>query len=292
MAAEQPDASLAELAAEIPSATPDLVESVLEEYGDPAKDGAAESPDAVDDLETADGIRDLSVDESDIDADAVDADPDEAEVDDAGDVGIDDAEDDEDAVDADPGSDEDAGGDEDGDHDEDEDGSSDHRSAKPSYPDVDSLTAKQRRTLEAIRASPEATQGELAAELDVTAPTISNRVNSLPGFEWSQRETFVDEVLSGSTEPTAMDTATTTPDTDAEPADELAELVERLNALEAKVAAEEAEDETAAARPAAVLADPELLHKVVHACMESSAITEAEELRILEALLPTSTAEA
>lgn len=53
-AAKKPDASLAELADGIPSATPDLVEHVLDEYGDPASD--TDSMEPTDDRpETTDG---------------------------------------------------------------------------------------------------------------------------------------------------------------------------------------------------------------------------------------------
>jgi len=38
-AAEHPDASMEELASMVPSATTDLVERVLDKYGDPAEDG-------------------------------------------------------------------------------------------------------------------------------------------------------------------------------------------------------------------------------------------------------------
>lgn len=41
VAADRPDAPLEELAGEIPSATPELVERVLDEYGDPADDPGA-----------------------------------------------------------------------------------------------------------------------------------------------------------------------------------------------------------------------------------------------------------
>jgi hypothetical protein len=59
---------------------------------------------------------------------------------------------------------------------------------------------------------------------------------------------------------------------------ELMRLEERIAELEATLTDET--DETAA------FSDPELVHKVViHACMESDSISEAEELRILQSLL-------
>lgn len=53
VAEANPDAPLQELAAEIPSATPDLVERVLDEHGDPANTPAEEEP-AASDSTTAD----------------------------------------------------------------------------------------------------------------------------------------------------------------------------------------------------------------------------------------------
>lgn len=47
-AAEHPDASIDTIASEIPSATADLVEEVLEEYGDPAEEQSAETADGED----------------------------------------------------------------------------------------------------------------------------------------------------------------------------------------------------------------------------------------------------
>ncbi|MEF8828294.1 MAG: winged helix-turn-helix transcriptional regulator, partial [Haloarcula sp.] len=45
VAAEKPEASIEELAAEVPSATADLVERVLEEHGDPAEDDGTDAAD-------------------------------------------------------------------------------------------------------------------------------------------------------------------------------------------------------------------------------------------------------
>lgn len=45
VAAEKPDASLEELADEFPSATPELVERVFDEYGDPADDDSSDDGD-------------------------------------------------------------------------------------------------------------------------------------------------------------------------------------------------------------------------------------------------------
>lgn len=59
-AAEHPDASIDTIASEIPSATADLVEEVLEEYGDPAEEQSAETPDGEDTSTTTNVTPDLS----------------------------------------------------------------------------------------------------------------------------------------------------------------------------------------------------------------------------------------
>lgn len=128
VAAEQPDASLGEIADAVPGATLGMVERVLDEYGDPADTGENESADTAHDS---------------------------------------------------------------GEH----------------VPTLDALTEKQGETLYAIQSSPDATQRELAAELDVSAATISQRVNGIAGFEWSQREAFANDVLdaqAGSDDTSAM----------------------------------------------------------------------------------------
>lgn len=220
VAANNPDASMADLAAEVPSATPDLVERVLEQYGDPADDDAMPS-----------------TDESPMST----------------------------------GTDE------------------------PSRAD---LTEKQLETLRAIAAHPDAPQRELAEVLDVTAATVSNRVSDIPGFDWSDRAAFVDGMFDTddtleesdapadtdqSTESTAGDRPTTTeetPEMTPEQQTAMDDLSERVETIERQVA-ELADERT----EPALLSDPDLAHKVIHACMESDAITEDEELRILKALV-------
>lgn len=62
IAEDQPDASLDEIAAEVPSATVDLVENILEEYGDPGLD-ESDSEEAEDEAADDDEAPTLSLDE-------------------------------------------------------------------------------------------------------------------------------------------------------------------------------------------------------------------------------------
>lgn len=57
------------------------------------------------------------------------------------------------------------------------------------------LSEKQRRTLRALYERPDASQGDLAEELDVTRATISRRLNAIPGFEWTDRHAFAESVF-------------------------------------------------------------------------------------------------
>jgi hypothetical protein len=54
-------------------------------------------------------------------------------------------------------------------------------------PKIEDLTPKQQETLLTIQENPDATQRELAEILDVSAPTVNNRVNAISNFEWEQR---------------------------------------------------------------------------------------------------------
>ncbi len=65
-----------------------------------------------------------------------------------------------------------------------------------SIPEPDEVTEKQLETLHAIRDWPNATQATLAERLGVTSATISQRVNSIDGFDWATRRAFVDRFFA------------------------------------------------------------------------------------------------
>ncbi|WP_058997672.1 winged helix-turn-helix domain-containing protein [Haloarcula sp. CBA1127] len=250
VAAENPEASIAELAAEVPSATAELVERVLEEHGDPAE---------ADETETADQSQ------------------------------------------------------------------SEPSTESQSYPAPADLSSTERETIRAIQHHPTASQRDLAEKLGVTASTVSNRVNGIDGFDWANREAFANAVFSdGEAESATIsdETATQVPDTqspestdnpdgadsqagpDTAPDDgnrsprevetaagevntTLTTFQSTVEDLSAQLAELEGQVETVtdgggSPQP---FQDPELVHKVVHACMDSDKISEEEELRILDSLL-------
>jgi len=142
------------------------------------------------------------------------------------------------------------------------------------YPDREDISERQIRTLQAIAAHPDATQRDIASFLDVTAATVSNRVNSLPSFDWEDRRTFVREVLDLDVIPGSDRTADAG---EGELYETVQELRDRVDRLERRHAGETSRDEPRKAP----FDDPELARKVIHLCLESEAITDEEEQRIL-----------
>ncbi len=223
-ASEQPDASLDDIAAQVTSANTDLVERVLDEYGDPANT------------------------------------PPENE--------------------------------------------ESNPSDSPEPPSGSEITEKQRQTLAVITEHPDASQQEIADLLDVSAPTVSRRVNTIADFDWSDRHSIATAILDSTPAPDTdipdterpgdQDSETPPGPNDASPPatdtpsmsqnattrEPLEELADRITALEQRF---ETTTETPTKAPFG--GDAELLHKVIHACMEAETITQDEELQIIEQLL-------
>jgi len=308
VAREHPTASVETLASMVSSATPQLVEAVLDEHGDPSAD---------DELSTDAGTGTESGTEPMVPNGGSDAPADET-------TGTDDATESQDTDDSEP--------------------------STPAYPRFEELSATQQEVLEAIAATPEATQREIAERFDLSTATINNRVNSIPGFEWTDRESFVEQVLDeppspdASTDSSSTDTATIqsssdddSDDTDSpqsssdtastaaestqSPADDesaavdqpthaagesttptdsaadepttpdleaVEELTESISALQVDIeqlSGRLSALESDAVGESSAFEDAELVHKVAHACLTSDAISESEELRILRTLL-------
>ncbi|MFB6307752.1 MAG: winged helix-turn-helix transcriptional regulator [Haloarculaceae archaeon] len=264
-AESNPDAAIEAIAENVSSASPSLVERVLEEYGDPAaSDGGPEddtdstTPESAEEDSTTPTVETES------------ADTDEAQ----------------------PPMDSNATTN--GQEVSDGDGPAVENS-REGMPELAELDEKQRQILEAIRERPDATQERLAERFDVTRATVSRWVNSVPGFDWQDRSAFVaelfdEEPVKGDTDEDDSETAddganekqngTGSSHQDREPdADaDVAALAEGLDAV-----ADRPEDDGRTDDP--LTSDPELAHKVIHACLRSERITEEEELRLLKWLL-------
>ena len=259
----KPKASMKTIAGDVSGASVDLVERVFEEYGDPVSNGSpvttstaappavpTESPPETDPEPVPEEPDPPSDTELDVDVEA----PPEQEM----------------APDAEPSPEPVAASD-----------SEVTPDPEPTPPSVlTELTEKQRETLEAIYEHPTATQAELGDRLSVSDATICQRVNSIDGFEWTAREEFVTTMYqNGKME---SDTTEEVDDTERKPAPEhierIAELADQIEALERRIdAANHASTDG--------FGDPELVHKIVHACLQSEQISEEEELEILKSLL-------
>lgn len=194
-----------DLASKIPSATTELVERVLEEYGDPADDPLDTSADS---------------EESEMVRESV-------------------------------------------------------------SPGIEALSEKQREVLRAIYESPTASQRELADTLDISGATVSNRVNSIEGLSWDDRGAFAEAVFDGESQSTTVNTTQMASD-ETESAAHVDQFEERITTIEHQVT-DLANTNGDGSRTA--FDDAGLVHKVVHACMESDVVTEDEELQILKTLL-------
>lgn len=127
---------------------------------------------------------------------------------------------------------------------------------------------RQLDTLRAIYDHPDASQRQLADLLDVSHSTISHRLNEIDGFEWENRWAIVkdhfEEADSGGCQSVE------------------GEVADRLDRIERRVETLRGEG------TCGLFADPELAHKILHACLRSEQISEDEELRILRTALPRS----
>lgn len=333
VAAANPDASLASLADEVSGASASLVERVLEEYGDPSREPQSDG-DTDQSMETTnvpDDDADSAVATEQASDTAADAESKPGQDSPAQSAGTPESEG---SVDPDTDPSPDAESTPNGDTDSTSTATGGTGSEnvaetdEPSEGDLDAadLSAKQRRTLRAVHERPDASQGDLAEQLDVTRATISRRLNAIPGFEWADRRAFAESVFEGDvdqanavtaadSEETESDQANeradaTTPNersTGAEPegepgesrlAEESTESVDpadsvlsalgdvraSLAALDERVTALESQTSSTAGSESDSL-PPELAHKVVHACMESERISEAEELELLRTLM-------
>lgn len=250
IAADRPDATMDEIASEVPSATGDLVEHVLEEYGDPAEEA--------DPTSSGDDQGEISADmSSEIDIPGSSSEEDEAGS----------------PVDNKSPVTEDADGEK-----STETVSDDSRGEHP-ITDVETLTAAQRETLRAVAEHPEMTQSEIGELLDVSNATVCNRVNAIDGFDWEDREAFV-TALFDETNVTSEQTINTMNQNGTAEQVSKNELSDRIDAVEERL---DAVDDVDASNVR--IADTELAHKVMHACLDSDAISEEEELQIVDSLL-------
>lgn len=251
-AADDPDSSMEEIAEQVSGASVGLVEKVLDQYGDPA-----EQQESTDQPETNDA------DENSVNEDGVDQ------------------------PDADPTDvDRNDGYQSDSDQSNPMETKTDHDRTRNfnSEPPVDlsELTEKQRETLRIIAEVPEITQTELADRFGVSAATINTRVNSIDGFEWSNRHQFLERLFDDLVQ--SPDSGTPNHRHWRELSDKLDTLSDRVTEMENCLRSLKSERD-AEERSEVVFDDPELLRKLIHACIHSEQVSEEEELQIIKEFL-------
>lgn len=171
VAGERPDASMTAIADAVGGASVDLVERVLEEYGDPGDGPEAGNSAGTDAGEAIDAAAEL------------DREP--------GAPGGDEAVAGDSADDLEPGGGTatpapaaDGGG-----------------TTSPTSRDVlDGVTEKQLEVLRLVHEYPDATQRELGERLGLAASTVHNRLSDVEGFDWEGRWEFVRPLFDGATD--------------------------------------------------------------------------------------------
>jgi hypothetical protein len=239
-AEDSPDASLEAIADEVAGATPDLVDRVLDEYGDPGSDADQSHGEGSDPSPAAAGQTGSDQPEADH--------PDQTEP---------------------------TTMNENGEH------------ADDAPPDLSTLSDRQRETLRIVHDNPEWSQVKVGDRLDVSRATVSRRLNDIsgddePGGDDGDSDSAAvqsDAGEGGGTAAATQDGGTTTVASE----ETVTELDERLDAIETQIEAIDTDGGTDSSEAPGL--PPELAHKVVHACVHSDRITEAEELRLIEALL-------
>ena len=307
-----PEASMERLSDEVDGATPELVDRVLETYGDPVRtedvpgteddgpvehegDGSASGDDTENEAVMNGDLTETPTVPENIDGDTDDIMPKSTN----GSAALDDEEI-ERAVDDEtggnlresPGPENDTGTSESAPTTEestevgetettdrrtvsDSDGTDDDPSDSPTLLDREQLTDKQLEVLLAIRDRPHATQSELADEFGVCRATVSQRVNAIEGFSWKNRRELIDDVF---------DTEEPMTDGNGEPrfmidlGSRIDDLADRMEMLERSL------DEGPGDCPPA-FEDPELLGTAIRACIESDIVADDEEMEIVTELI-------
>lgn len=131
-----------------------------------------------------------------------------------------------------------------------------------SSPNISDLTDAQLETLRAIYAFPDASQRELAELLNVSSATISQRVNSIDGFDWKERQKFAEAVIA-------------TGDFEQDLHRRVEQLSFRLEDLKQQV-----NDRERVSPTDSILNDPDFVQKIVQDCLKDDSITDDKEVQL------------
>jgi len=150
--------------------------------------------------------------------------------------------------------------------------------------DLSELNDRQLATIRAVSEDPTATQQEIADRLGVSRATVSKRLCDVPGFEWQTRRQLVGGLSEVTGEQSVSDQSTESGGASGVRTDGAGTATE-----DGRTDTESTTDPgpTASDSPveAGLASDPELVHKVAHACLDAEYISTEEELRVLRRLL-------
>jgi DNA-binding MarR family transcriptional regulator len=141
------------------------------------------------------------------------------------------------------------------------------------------LTEKQREVLSCIYSNPTCTQREIGDLLGVSGATINFHVSSIEGLEWQNRQTYVKSVFNEESMSEGVDAKHQGNASSNQVQDQvlsrLTEIEQQLDAIHA------AEQELTTAKSV----DPQLMRKVIHACIHADTMTEEDELAVIDHFL-------
>jgi len=253
VAAANPNASPERIASEVGEASPSFVERVFEEYGDPAEGDRGAGPGDDSGASRRDGGSD-------------DSGPDDSGKSSAG------------ANEQSPTGRESGS----------ESGTTAENHADLAF-EPSELSTEQVETLRIVHEDPAATQRAVAERLDRDRSTVAKRINEIPGFEWATRRELVEtlfedgELRLDSGLSRATETAVTVTDGAGPDAKPTTSGDPGAGSGDGAKAPDDA-NVNANGQPR-LSNDPELVHKVAHACLDAEYVTTDEELRILRGLL-------
>lgn len=138
------------------------------------------------------------------------------------------------------------------------------------------LSEDQKQLLQAIYEHPDATKEQLTDRMGWSIEKLRRTVNTISNFEWQRRREIVQRLF---------DSGRTGSKSSEIDEDHLERLAEQVDTLGSQVRNLEKKVKTTSATSEGALSDPDLLHRVIKACMDSANIQEEEELKIIKQLV-------
>ncbi|WP_225335378.1 hypothetical protein [Halomicrobium urmianum] len=138
------------------------------------------------------------------------------------------------------------------------------------------LSENQKQLLQTVYEYPDATKAQLADRLGCSVDEVLRTVDSISNFEWERRRETVQRLF---------DDRRNRDDEREAGGDSMGEVAAKVDELESQVSDLERTIEGKSPGLEESLSDPDLLHRVIQACMASDHISEEEELDIIKQLV-------